>query len=84
MALRTPQSVSQASRPLTGNIDEFRVGSDLLEQRQYSLWFGHQAPVQVRFELQQSVVDPQPIIANSPGQERIVLLLAGDAFKNLK
>src|SRR5260370_33618765 len=74
----------EGAGPLTGDVHKVGISRDLIEHGQDSLWFRQQAAVKVRLELQQGVVNSQPVVLHAPGNQVHVYLLTRQPFKNLK
>jgi hypothetical protein len=47
-------------------------------------WSPASAAIQVGFELQQRIINSQPVVTNPPLQQRIMLLLSGQSLKDLQ
>ena len=69
--------------PLACNIHEFRIRGNLIQHGQDTLRFREQAAVEVGFELQQSVVDPQPVVAHAAQDQVHMFLLACKSLEDL-
>ena len=69
---------------LAGDVDKAGVVRDLVQGRQGTLRFGQELAVQVRFELQQRVVDSQAIVFHAALEQHDQFLLAREPFKDLE
>src|SRR5215472_5392197 len=77
-------ALGQRPGALPGNVHKLRVFGDLLQHGQQALGFRKEAAVQIRFELQQGIVDAQPVVLHAAGYQVCVFLLPRQAFKNLQ
>lgn len=69
---------------LPRDIDKPGISRDLVEHGKDPLWFGEEAAVEVRLELQQGVVDPQAVVFYAPRNQVHMLLLPRQPLKNLQ
>src|SRR4029077_11697007 len=77
-------TLGEGSGALAGNVHESRIPGDLVEDREDALGLRQEAAVEIGFELQQSVIDSQAVVAHAPGDQVEVLLLARQPFENLQ
>src|SRR5581483_7911578 len=77
-------AVSDVAGALAGDIHVFGVLANLIKKGKEALGFGEEATIHVGFELEKGVVDTQAVIAHAAGDQVEVLLLAGQAFKDLE
>src|SRR6267154_6442045 len=68
--------------PLAGDVYEARIAGDLVEHGQDPLRFRQKAAVQIRFELQQGVVNSQAVVFHAARNQVHVLLLTSQPLKN--
>src|SRR5437773_6812753 len=61
------RSLGEGTGALAGDVHEPGIAGDLVKHRQHPLRFRQKAAVQIRFELQQSVVDSQAVVFHAPG-----------------
>ena len=69
---------------LAGDVHKPRIPGDLVEDRKDALRLRQKAAVEIGFELQQSVIDSQAVIAHAPSDQVEMLLLARQSFENLQ
>src|SRR5882724_6541634 len=74
----------EGSGPLARNVHKFRIRGNLIQHRKDALRFRQQATIEVGFELQQRVVDSQPVVAHPARDQVDVLLLARQPLENLQ
>src|SRR5712671_376954 len=67
---------------LAGDVHEARIAGDLVEHGQDPLRFRQKTAVQIRFELQQGVVNSQAVVFHAPRNQVHVFLLTGQPLKN--
>ena len=79
-----PYPLRERSCALAGNIDKSRIISDFIQHRQSTLRLWQQLVIQIALELQQGIVDAQPVITHAASEEHDVFLLARQSFKDLK
>src|SRR5712691_3094389 len=77
-------ALGEGAGPLPGDINKPGITRDLIEHGEDSLRFGQKTAVEVRFELQQGVVDAQAVVFHAPRNQVHMLLLAGQPLKNLQ
>ena len=70
--------------PLPRDIYKFRIRGNLIQHRKDALRFRQQAAIEIGFELQQRVVDSQPVVAHPARDQVDVFLLACQTFENLQ
>jgi len=70
--------------PLACDIHKFRIGGNLIEHRKDALRLRQQAAIEVRFELQQSVVNAQPVVAHAARDQVYMFLLPRQTLENLQ
>lgn len=73
----------KSAGPLSANFDEAGIAGDLIESWQSALGLGQQFVVQVRFELQESVVDAETVVFHAALEHGDQFLLASEALENL-
>jgi len=66
--------------PLPRYIYKFRIRGNLIQHRKDALRFRQQAAIEIGFELQQRVVDSQPVVRHAPHDQIDVFLRAGSFF----
>src|ERR1700687_4292951 len=69
---------------LAGDVQEAGIAGNLVEHGQDALRFRQKAAVEIRFELQQGVVDSQPVVFHAPRNQINVFLLTSQSLKNLQ
>src|SRR6266850_2755933 len=74
----------EGPRPLACDIHKLRIRGNLIQHRKDALRFRQQAAVKIGFELQQRVVDTQPVVAHPARDQVHVLLLACQPLENLQ
>src|SRR6266403_488159 len=77
-------ALGEGTGALAGDVHEPGIAGDLVEHGQHALWFRQKAAVQIRFELQQGVVDAQTVVSHAPGNQIHVFLLTSQSLKNLQ
>src|SRR6266446_3210640 len=77
-------ALGEGTSALAGDVHEARIAGDLVEHGQDPLRFRQKAAVQIRFELQQGVVDSQPVVFHAARNQVHVLLLTSQPLKNLQ
>src|SRR6266478_488588 len=77
-------ALGEGTGALAGDVHEPGIAGDLVEHGQHALWFRQKAAVQIRFELQQGVVDAQTVVSHAPGNQVHVFLLTSQPLKNLQ
>src|SRR6266850_7769985 len=74
----------EGPRPLACDIHKLRIRGNLIQHRKDALRFRQQAAIEIGFELQQRVVDSQPVVAHPARDQVDVLLLACQSLENLQ
>jgi hypothetical protein len=69
---------------LAGDVDKPGIPRNLIEHGQDPLWFRKKTAVEIRFELQQGVVDSQPVVPHAPRKQINMFLLTRQPLKNLQ
>src|SRR5581483_1748766 len=77
-------AVGDVAGAFAGDVHVFGVLANLIKKGKEALGFGEEAAVHVGFELEKGVIDAQAVIAHAAGDQVEVLLLAGQAFEDLK
>src|SRR5690242_6084925 len=77
-------AVSEVPGAFPGNLHKLFVGADLVKERHQALGFGQETAVEVRFEIEKSIVDAETVVAEAARKQVKVLLLAGEAFEDLQ
>src|SRR5713101_3907986 len=77
-------ALGEGAGALAGDVHEAGIARDLIEHGQEALRFRQKAAVKIRLELQQGVVDSQPVVSHAPRNEVDMLLLPRQALKNLQ
>src|SRR5216683_4410051 len=77
-------ALGEGPGPLPRYLYKSRIPGDLIEHGQDALWFRQKAAVQIRFELQQSIVDPQTVVSHAPRNQVHMFLLTRQPLKNLQ
>src|SRR5467141_1288339 len=77
-------ALGERSGPLAGDVHETGITGDLIEHGQDALRFRQKAAVEIGFELQQGVVNSQPVVSHSPRNQVDVFLLPREPFEYLQ
>jgi len=77
-------ALGERSGPLAGDVHETGITGDLIEHGQDALRFRQKAAVEIGFELQQGVVDSQPVVFHAPRNQIHMFLLARQPSKICK
>src|SRR5260370_27420434 len=78
------EAVGEGARALAGDVHEAGIAGDLIEHGQDALRFRQKAAVEIGFELQQGVVDSQPVVFHAPRNQIHMFLLTRQPLKNLQ
>jgi hypothetical protein len=80
---RVADALGEGASALAANVDEARIAGDLVERGQGALRFGQQFVVQVRFELQERVVDAEAVVLHAALKQSYEFLLASKPLEDL-
>src|SRR6266478_8578346 len=80
----TADALSEGAGALAGDVHEAGIARDLIEHGQEALRFRQKTAVEIGLELQQGVVDSQPVVSHAPRNEVNVFLLPRQALKKLQ